>query len=188
LSNRLVYVVGPSGSGKDSVMAYARAQLAGQPLVQFAHRYITRPAHAGGENHIALTEAEFNARVQAGLFAMRWQSHGKGYGIGTEVNQWLSKGITVVVNGSREYLPQAMKNYPELLAITIEVAPDILKQRLLKRGRETEAEIDMRMNRNRILQLSHPKGIVVHNNGALEEAGAVLVDLIEQHSKVIMCE
>ena len=37
LSNRLLYVVGPSGSGKDSIMAFARAQLAGQPMVQFAH-------------------------------------------------------------------------------------------------------------------------------------------------------
>lgn len=188
MPNRLLYVVGPSGSGKDSIMAYARAQLAGQPMVQFAHRYITRPAHAGGENHIALSQAEFNARIQAGLFAMHWQSHGNSYGIGNEINQWLGKGITVVVNGSREYLPQAMKNYPELLPVTIEVAPDILKQRLMSRGRETEGDIEARMNRNRIMQLSHPDGIVLHNNGTLDEAGNVLVNLIEQHNKVTLCE
>lgn len=188
LSNRLLYVVGPSGSGKDSIMAFARAQLAGQPMVQFAHRYITRPADSGGENHIALSQAEFNARIQAGLFAMHWESHGNRYGVGTEVNQWLSKGITVVVNGSREYLPQALKSYPELLPVTIDVAPDLLKQRLLQRARESEAEIDARISRNRILRLSHPAGITVSNNGSLEEAGAALVNLIEQHSKVTMCE
>lgn len=188
MSNCLFYVVGPSGSGKDSIIAYARAQLAGQPMMQFAHRYITRPAHLGGENHVALSQAEFNARIHAGLFAMHWESHGNRYGIGTEVNQWLSKGITVVVNGSREYLPQALKSYPELLPVTIDVAPDLLKQRLLQRARESEAEIDARIRRNRILQSSHPAGITVSNNGSLEDAGAALVILIEQHSKVTMCE
>jgi ribose 1,5-bisphosphokinase len=188
LSNRLLYVVGPSGSGKDSIMAHARAQLAGQPMVQFAHRYITRPADSGGENHIALSQAEFNARIQAGLFAMHWHSHGNSYGIGAEINQWLSKGITVVVNGSREYLPEAMRNYPELLPVTIEVAHDVLKARLMQRARESEAEIDARLSRNMILQLSHPAGVAVSNNGSLECAGAALVSLIEQHSKVTLCE
>lgn len=188
LSNRLLYVVGPSGSGKDSIIAYVRAQLAGQALVQFAHRYITRPADSGGENHIALSQAEFNARVQAGLFAMHWHSHGNSYGIGVEINQWLSKGITVVVNGSREYLPKAMQNYPELLPVTIEVSHDVLKARLLNRGRETETEIDARLSRNRILQLSHPACLTVSNNQSLEQAGEQLMSLIEQHSKVTECE
>lgn len=188
MSSRLIYVVGPSGSGKDSLMAYARTSLAGQALVQFAHRYITRPAHAGGENHIALTQAEFNARVQAGLFAMHWCSHGNGYGIGTEINLWLSKGITVVVNGSREYLPMAVQKYPELLPVTIEVDHDVLRARLASRGRESEADIEARLNRNRIVQLSHPHSVILHNNGTVEEAGKALMNLIEQHSKVTLCE
>ena len=188
MSNRLLYVVGPSGSGKDSVMAYARSKLAGQPMVQFAHRYITRPANSGSENHIALSKEEFNARVQAGLFAMYWHSHGNSYAIGTEINQWLSKGITVVVNGSREYLPQAIQNYPELLPVTIEVERDVLKARLMQRARESETEIDARISRNMLLQFSHPKGIALSNNGLLEEAGSALISLIEQYSKVTLCE
>lgn len=188
LSNRLLYIVGPSGSGKDTIIAYVRGKLAGNARVQFAHRYITRPADLAGENHIALSQAEFNARVQAGLFAMHWYSHGNGYGIGTEINQWLGKGITVVVNGSREYMPIAMQHYPELLPVTIDVSHDVLKTRLLNRGRETEAQIDARLSRNRVLQLTHPAGIVVSNNGALECAGEQLLNLIEQHSKVTVCE
>lgn len=79
---RLFYVIGPSGSGKDSLMRYARASLAGDPSVVFAHRYITRPMELHGENHVALTETEFDARLAAGLFAMHWESHGLRYGIG----------------------------------------------------------------------------------------------------------
>jgi ribose 1,5-bisphosphokinase len=188
LSNRLLYVVGPSGSGKDSVIAYAREALAGLAMVQFAHRYITRPAGSGGENHIALSQPEFNARVQAGLFAMHWESHGNSYGIGTEINLWLSKGITVIVNGSREYLSLAMQKYPELLPVFIDVEPALLKQRLLQRGRESETEIDARLHRNRILQHTLPAGVLIHNNGRLQQAGDELVSLIERHSKVSLCE
>lgn len=72
----LFYVVGASGSGKDSLLRYGRERLAGDPGVVFAHRYITRPVELHGENHVALAEPEFDARLKAGLFAMHWDSHG----------------------------------------------------------------------------------------------------------------
>ena len=65
----LVYVMGPSGAGKDSVMGRARALLPADAPVVFAHRYITRPAETGGENHVALSAAEFALRRTHGLFA-----------------------------------------------------------------------------------------------------------------------
>ena len=46
MSGRLVYVMGPSGAGKDSLLSFARSALADEPVV-FAHRYITRPAGQG---------------------------------------------------------------------------------------------------------------------------------------------
>ena len=123
MTARLIYVVGASGSGKDSLMSYARSRLANESQVVFAHRYITRSADAGGENHVALTQEEFDSRRRAGLMAMHWESHGHAYGLGIEVNQWLAKGITVVVNGSREYLETAAQRYPELVPVWIEVSP-----------------------------------------------------------------
>ena len=81
-SPKLFWVAGPSGAGKDSIMAWARERLpAGAPVV-FAHRYITRSARAGGENHIELGEAEFALRLAHGLFAAHWEAHGFRYGIG----------------------------------------------------------------------------------------------------------
>lgn len=68
-------MVGPSGAGKDSVLGYLREQLpAGRPVI-FAHRYITRPADAGVENHVALSPAEFRLRREAGLLCFSWDSH-----------------------------------------------------------------------------------------------------------------
>jgi ribose 1,5-bisphosphokinase len=183
----LIYVVGASGSGKDSLMRYARERLCTDPGICFAHRYITRPAGAGGENHVALTEEEFAARCQARLFALHWESHGLRYGIGIELNQWLGKGVTVVVNGSREYLHEAWKRYPEMLPVHIEVAHDVLRERLLSRGRETPAQVEKRLERNRGLQSCGFHGTVIPNNEALDVAGEALVDLIRKCSGAFAC-
>ncbi|MDP1656583.1 MAG: phosphonate metabolism protein/1,5-bisphosphokinase (PRPP-forming) PhnN [Hylemonella sp.] len=183
----LIYVVGPSGSGKDSLIAYAREQLGAEPGVCFAHRYITRPADAGGENHVALTPQEFDARLHARLFALHWQSHGLHYGIGIEINQWLGKGVVVVVNGSRAHLPQARASYPELRPVHITVSSEILRQRLLARGRETEEQVAQRLARNCQLDNSPTSGVVIRNDDRLEVAGEALVAAIRQYGGVAAC-
>lgn len=185
---RLIYLVGASGSGKDSLMAYARKCLGSHPRVLFAHRYITRAADAGGENHVALTAEEFEARRKAGLLALHWQSHGHAYGIGIEINQWLDKGVTVVVNGSRAYLDEAARQYPELLPVWIAVSPEVLRQRLQARGRESADEIEARLARG---MASPPSAIaggeLIRNDGELQTAGAALVELIRRHSGETPC-
>ena len=57
MMGKLIWLMGPSGSGKDSLLAELRQREQTQLLV--AHRYITRAASAGSENHIALSEQEF---------------------------------------------------------------------------------------------------------------------------------
>ena len=108
MSGVLLYVIGASGSGKDSLINYARESLEQNFRVVFAHRYITRPQDAGGENHVALSEAEFDSRLAQKLIPLHWRSHGLRYGIGCELNQWLAKGLTVILNGSRGYLSEAI--------------------------------------------------------------------------------
>jgi ribose 1,5-bisphosphokinase len=184
---RLFYVVGASGSGKDSLLAYARGRLAGEPGVAFAHRYITRPADAGGENHVALAEAEFQARRQAGLFAMDWRSHGLRYGVGREINLWLAKGVHVVVNGSREYLLTARAFYPSLVAVLIDVSPQVLAERLRARGREDDAAIDARLARHARLRETFEDCIAIPNDSPLQEGGEILARLIRQHNASTAC-
>ncbi|OQW85899.1 MAG: phosphonate metabolism protein/1,5-bisphosphokinase (PRPP-forming) PhnN [Rhodoferax ferrireducens] len=175
---KLFYIIGPSGSGKDSLMRYGRERLAGDSGVLFAHRYITRPVELHGENHVALTENEFDARLAAGLFSMQWESHGLRYGIGRELNFWLAKGCNVVLNGSREYLPEARRYYPALIAVLITVSPEVLSERLRARGRETDEQIAERLMRAG--QFKHPGGAVetILNDGELFEAGERLVNLL----------
>jgi ribose 1,5-bisphosphokinase len=189
MSGTLVYLMGPSGSGKDSLLRYAREHLGHESGVCFAHRYITRPADAGGENHIALSPAEFQARLRARLFALHWQSHGLHYGVGLEVNQWLARGLTVVLNGSRTHLEAARLNYPELLPVWVQVSPDLLRQRLEQRGREDASSIEHRLQRSQPGQLPAPpsRAQVIANEGALADAGEHFVALIRRTLPELAC-
>ena len=160
----LIYVMGPSGAGKDTLLRYARARLAGESVV-FAHRYITRE-DSGGENHVALTEPEFEARSQRGLFALQWRSHALRYGVGVEIDQWMALGCTVVVNGSRAYAAQAFERYARTTLVHIEAAQHVLAARLARRA-----------------PFEVPPGAAfsrIDNSGHLEEAGEAFVEVVRR--------
>ena len=126
----------------------ARGMLSVEAPVAFAHRYITRPADVGGENHVALSRAEFALRRAHGLFAYHWQAHGNDYGIGREIDAWRAAGLTVVVSGSREHYEKMAGSDPGLHPVLITAALDKLQARLSARGRETAAAAASRLARS----------------------------------------
>lgn len=166
----LVLVVGPSGAGKDSLLDGARATLAGDPRFVFARREITRPADSGGEDHIAVTEAEFRARQAAGHYALSWDAHGLGYGIPNSVEGDLAAGRTVIANVSRGVLDEARGKYGRVAILSITVSPDILAARLRARGRETEEQIAGRLARAAAFRVTGPDVIDIRNDGDLAES------------------
>lgn len=179
MKGRLVYIVGASGVGKDSLIQYARDKLRAHDSVVFAHRYITRAPHPGGENHVALSESEFTLRQRKGLFALSWESHGYHYGVGVEINHWLERSLDVVVNGSRGYLAVARERYAELAVIWINAKPQVLAARLQRRGRESGSQIIGRLARAARPSVSPPPdALQISNDGLLEHAGDQLVDAL----------
>lgn len=162
----LVAVVGPSGAGKDTLMAAARLRLVADPRFVFARRAITRPAEAGGEEHEALTEAQFATRRDAGGFALWWEAHGLSYGIPRAIEDEMAAGRVVVANLSRAVLADADRRYRlRVLRITAPIA--VLTARLLARGREDAADIEARLAR----EVKLPPGldiVTVMNDGPVE--------------------
>ncbi|MBU2966900.1 phosphonate metabolism protein/1,5-bisphosphokinase (PRPP-forming) PhnN [Amphritea sp. 2_MG-2023] len=180
MSGKLLYLVGASGSGKDSLLEGCRQRLQTKHRCFVAHRYITRAPNVGGENHIHLSPEEFDMRASMGMFAMQWYSHDYSYGIGAEIDNWLAKGVNVVINGSREYLQIALHAYPNLIPVLVQVDEESLRQRLIDRGRESEEEIVKRLNRHRQFVDSLPDSILlVDNNENLQQGVNALLTIIE---------
>ena len=187
MAGALVYVMGPSGAGKDSVLARARAMLSADLPIVFAHRYITRPANTGGENHVALSRAEFALRRTHGLFAFHWQAHGNDYGIGHEIDAWRRAGLTVVVSGSREHFRTMDGVDKDTVPVLITAPAGRLKERLLKRGREDAAAAAERLRRGLARDLDVTGAVTIVNDGALDEAADSFVRLLARlrHSPAV---
>ena len=178
MNGPLVYVMGPSGAGKDSVMNRARALLPSQAPVFFAHRYITRPADSGGENHVALSEAEFLLRREHGLFAFDWEAHGNHYAIGCEIEIWRKAGLTVVVSGSREHFLNAHGLDADTHPVLITAPAERLVERLAERGREDSGAAAKRLGRGAAYTVDDARLVTIMNDGALETAAEAFVSLI----------
>ncbi|MFJ2980970.1 MULTISPECIES: phosphonate metabolism protein/1,5-bisphosphokinase (PRPP-forming) PhnN [unclassified Pseudomonas] len=184
-SGHLIFLIGPSGSGKDSLLDAARQDLMAAGVL-IARRVITRSAEAKGEAAQGVTPERFAAMRAAGEFAMHWQANGLQYGIPAQVDHWLAQGRSVLVNGSRAYLPEARKRYPDLLAVCLQVKPDVLRERLLARGRETIDEVEQRLARSARLQVD--PDVTVHwldNSGSLVAAVSALLDLLRQEGLLV---
>lgn len=180
MTGRLIYVIGASGSGKDTLIKIAANALINHSEIRFVRRCITRPADPDGENHLPLTPEDFNTHLQGGLFAMHWSGNGYYYGIGVEIDSWLDSGQTVVVNGSRQWLTEARARYPDLVPIMIEVSASVLRQRLFGRGRESAAEIETRLKRHQQMHPRLDQCVIINNDGHLNVASKAFIDVICQ--------
>jgi len=174
----LTLVVGPSGAGKDTLMAGARALLAGQWEFAFPPREITRPAEAGGEDHVPVTETQFRDRCLHDRYALWWRAHGLWYGVPRAIDGALAHGRTVVVNASRAVIDEARDTYLDLRVVHVTAPPRVLARRLAARGRESEDEIAARLARAGAYAVTGPGVDILSNDGSIEQALRRFVHLL----------
>lgn len=175
----MVVVVGPSGAGKDTLMALAARHFAGRADVHFVRRVITRDVDAGGEDHRSVSESDFDAMQRAANFAVWWSAHGLKYGIPASVLEELAKGRLVIANGSRSVLDRFAAVFPWMTVINVTARPDVLAERLQARGRETRDDILKRLARETPVIKGRHDIIDIDNSGALAEASRAVVEALD---------
>ena len=170
MNRRLVYVVGPSGAGKDSLLQWLVQHPPAHTRLHLARRTVTRPATAGADGDEAVDAPTFAALLEAGAFAMHWSANGLHYGIRKQQVEALAAGAWVLVSGSRAHLPLAQQRYPGLSAVHVHASASVLRQRLRARQRESNAEVEARLHR--ALAFDAPAdAFCLTNDEDLESAG-----------------
>jgi phosphonate metabolism protein PhnN/1,5-bisphosphokinase (PRPP-forming) len=176
MSGRWVFVCGASGAGKDSVIGWAAQALAGAPAIVFARRLVTRAAHPASD-HDEIGREAFARRREAGALAWHWEAHGVHYGIDARYAALVAGGRTVVVNGSREHAAP-LRGRADVRIVLVCAPCDTVAARLRQRGRETEADVAGRLQRNAALA-PLAADCVIDNAGELAAAGRQLAVYLE---------
>lgn len=175
-NGRLIAVVGPSGVGKDSVMA---GLAAADPTLHLVRRTITRAPELGGEDYDAVSAADFNDMAAAGQFAVHWGAHDLQYGIPASIHTVLATGQDCLANFSRAALLAGDAAFAGFCVLNITARPETLAARLAARGRESEAQIA-----KRLAQATKPSPdglnvLTVSNDGALKDTVATALSLLQ---------
>lgn len=176
MTGRVFAVVGPSGAGKDTLIALA---LAARPDLHLVRRVITRPEAAGGEAFEGVSPETFAARLAAGAFALHWPAHGLSYGIPRAELLPLERGQDVIFNGSRAALPMAAALFPDLTVVLITAPPEVLAARLTARGREGAQDVAARVRRGGMDLPPGLRVVTVMNDGTPEEGAARLLAALQ---------
>ena len=174
-----VAVAGPSGVGKDTIINYARARLAGRPQFVFVRRIITRQPDAALEDHDTLSAPDFAAAHRRGRFALVWQAHGLDYALPASIDADIAAGRIVVANISRQIIDDLKARYEQFVLVVVSAHRDVIAARLKARGRESDAEIVARLNRIAIEDTVRYEAIRLENSGPPERAGDRFISILE---------
>jgi thymidine phosphorylase len=178
MAGTLFFVVGASGTGKDTLLGGAKAALAGDGRFVFARRTITRAADIGNEGHRSVTDEEFDQMQGAGGFLTSWRAHGLQYGVPAELAHDLAAGRHVVANGSRAAVPDLIGRVENCAVIEITAAPALVVARLVARRREDTDAIAARVARTTPAFPTGIEKVEIANDTTIEDGVARLVSAL----------
>ena len=175
-------IVGPSGSGKDTIIEALCKQL---PNIKRVKRYITREQQkAGGEDSYNIDFDTFRKLERDGGFAFSWSAHHLKYGLPITIFDEINVGKSLIANISRSILDQLSDKFEYYEIILITASDKILAERLEKRGRESKAQIEERLARS---SFTIPNGIsplILRNETTVEDAvSKIIASIYPNNSK-----
>jgi ribose 1,5-bisphosphokinase len=172
---RLVLVAGPSGAGKDTLIARARVACCDDRSVVFPRRIVTRPPSSFEDNEF-MPRPAFEQAAGRGAFALWWSAHGQLYGIPLSADFDIEAGRTVVCNVSRTVIAAARRRYANVVTVLVTAPREELQRRLAARERASDGRITDRLNRAEISNMR--PDVIIDNVGEPETGARKLLDAV----------
>lgn len=184
-SSKLFVISGPSGVGKGTLVARARARIPGLGLTVSATTRPKRPGEVDGVDYYFLTDEEFTQRVDEGGFVEWAQVFDHRYGTPvSEVERNLGQGRSVILEIDVQGALQVRERYPEAVLVFI-MPPSlkVLRERLTARGTEAPEALELRLaTAEHEMELAPAYDAIVVNDD-LDAATDELVDLLESYER-----
>lgn len=149
MNSLLVVISGPSGVGKDAVLARMKKMGCPFHFVVTATTRHQRKGERGGVDYRFVAEEEFNKMIDSGQLLEWAKVYGNYYGVPkAEVAQALNKGQDVVVKVDVQGATTIKQLLPQAVFIFL-MPPSMeeLTKRLRWRHSETSAELNLRLER-----------------------------------------
>jgi ribose 1,5-bisphosphokinase len=173
---RFVLVVGPSGGGKDTLIALAKTACRADRKIVFPRRIVTRTTSAA-EDHDSLDDAAFDRAATDGGFAFWWQAHGLKYAIPSSAADDVRAGRTVICNVSRAIVAEVRARYSQVDVVLVTAPAEILAARLAGRSRASDGPLEQRIKRNDAFA-GFRADYTIDNAGAPGTAARQLLDIL----------
>ena len=180
----LVVISGPSGVGKDAVLAGVRAA---HPDAHFAVTVTTRPPRSrerDGDDYHFLSDEEYNRLLAEDGFLEHAAVYSHRYGVPkAQVREALARGQDVIVRVDVQGASTIKRLAPN--AVFIFLAPaslEELEERLRRRNTEGQSALRLRLDTAR-REMACQEGfdyVVINREGGLAEAVSQILAIIEE--------
>ena len=180
----LVVISGPSGVGKDAVLAGVRAA---HPDAHFAVTVTTRPPRSrerDGDDYHFLSDEEYNRLLAEDGFLEHAAVYSHRYGVPkAQVREALARGQDVIVRVDVQGASTIKRLAPN--AVFIFLAPaslEELEERLRRRNTEGQSALRLRLDTAR-REMACQEGfdyVVINREGGLAEAISQILAIIEE--------
>lgn len=182
MTGKLFFLVGNSGSGKDSLLNEIQQRWpSSHPNLYVPTRYITRPTHET-EPFYSITIDEFQRMKKSGKFCFSWHIYDTHYGVPEDVIKRVKNGEFCIINVSRTIIKEIRKKYPKIKVIFVHVPFEITKQRIHNRGREStnSDQFKKRLARAKENEFFEDADHTIDNSGDLSNATEELFKYLKE--------
>ena len=161
---KIILIVGASGVGKDSLLKESENYFGDK--INYVRRCITRKPD-DNEGNYYLNDFDFDVLRQKDFFVSTWEAHDNFYGISKDS---IKDGVNII-SISRAKISDFQEQFDDVYTINITLSKEELKNRLIKRARESIEDIEKRLNRNyekitakNLIEFDNSKEFIVSSN------------------------